>query len=93
MVVLDDVDPAARERRAELRELGGRQALRLERGAGQRSVVHPKQRAQPRDAVARAAEPRGKRVREGRVDELDMWVERAVAKEHVHAFARRRHRP
>lgn len=88
VVVLDHVDAGARERAGERGERGRSEADRLERGAGERTVLRADRVAPPRDAESRPAERGGERGRHLDVDELDVVVERAVAEQHVHELAR-----
>jgi hypothetical protein len=83
MIVLDVVDAGARETRRELGKLRRRQALRLERRAGQsahRRADPPPQCVEP---VARAGEGRDQLGRERDVGERHVLVQRRIAEQHV----------
>jgi hypothetical protein len=56
VVVLDEVQAAARQMLGQQREPLRRQTLWLQGGSGQRAAVQPQPLAQGRDPVARAAE-------------------------------------
>ena len=66
VVVLDEIHPAGGEPRRQRRQPVGRQALRLQRRAGQRPPFRRGAPAQPGDAVARPTERRGQLGRERR---------------------------
>jgi hypothetical protein len=87
VVVLDVIDAAAREFFRQGRELLGRQALRLERGAGQGPLAGADFLAQFVQPVARTAEPFYELARNVGVVQHDIVVDRRVAEQHVDELA------
>ena len=88
VIVLNDVDAAACEDRAQPREFADGDALRLERGARQRAVGGAEQCANARQPVRRSWKARHELVRQREVYQPDVLPERAVAENHVHELRR-----
>src|SRR4029079_920095 len=88
VIVLDEVDAAAREPRRKLCEPGRREALRLERRAGEGAALDTGAAAQSRKAVMRAAETAYELLGKFRVVERHVLLQRCIAEQHVDELAR-----
>ena len=84
VIVLDDVDAAAREHRAQAREFCHRDALRFERGARQRAFAGAQQRPNAGNPVIRPRESSGESLRKRQADQPHVLQKRTVAEDHVH---------
>ena len=92
VIVLDQVHPAAREERAQLRQPRGAQPDRLERGAGDRAVVDVQEMsrnpAAPNFAPGSARDRPGHSAGSSRSAECDMRLQRRIAEEDVEELRR-----
>ena len=83
MIVLDVVDAAIGKPPGQVRELRGRQALRLERGTGQRPPARAGAPAQLIQSVARTAERVRHLRRKFDIVQHHIVMDRRVAEQHI----------
>ncbi len=86
MIVLDDVDAAAGEGLAALRQFCRRQPHRLQRRAQQGTAAHPGQRTQAGNTMSRAAQRRQQRGRPFDADHTNSRLQGDIAEQQVQAL-------
>ena len=87
MIVLDEVEAAARQLKGEFAESVGAEALRLQGGAGQRPALRAETRAQARKAMGGTSEAGHKLIGQNGVDEDHVVMQRSVAEQHIYELA------
>ena len=83
MIILDEINPAARKPFGDIGELGDGKPLRLKGGASQRPARHPRPLSQAWQAVAGPTEGGGQRSGNLEVLQRDIILKLTIPEQHV----------